>query len=205
MIPVGTLKEETRSMKPADVVASGFIPGIPDGARISSSLFSVKVETAEGLIDMAAETVLLLERGADGELNSQEVEQQMAILSAYRFAFVRARVILGKDLKRNQRHLKQWLGLHRKSAFKTIIEWRAMIRNVENVSASWFGSVTKDMIEEELMKNPEYEQKLIEIEDLEADIETLKGLEECVTSHGFMLKGISDKLMQEKLRAGLDR
>jgi len=201
MMALGSLPEKignNKSDKYVSTVEGGLVEGLPNGASLSTSLFRVHVRTPEGFIDMAAETVLLLKKGASRELEEVEIEQQMRVISAYRFAFSRARALLIQEKSSKQISLNQFCAEKRRDTINEIGAWRSRMKENQGIASSWFGSITKQEIEERFSLSPEYLVLIKELSQLELNIETLKGLEESINSHGFILKSLAEKVQQDR-------
>ena len=168
------------------------------GERISRSLVDIHIELEEGMIELAAENILLLERAPDDTLTITEVERQLSTISAYRFAFIRATAIIGKQIKQNRRGLNKWLAGERRNILKEVGDFRNRLKENESFTASWFGSITKDEIGERLELNETYNQMITEIEELEQQHETLEGLQDTMFQHSSNLRRLYERLNFEK-------
>lgn len=169
-----------------------------DGERISRSLVDIKIEMEEGMIELAAENILLLERTPDDTLTITEVERQLSTISAYRFAFIRASAIIGKQIKQKKRELNRWLAEERRDILKDVGRFRNRLKEEESFTGSWFGSVTKDEVQERLELNPNYGSMCDIIETLEEQHEILDGLQDTLFQHSSNLRRLYERLNFEK-------
>jgi len=171
-----------------------------DGERVSRGFVDISIKLDEGIIELAAENILLLERTPEDTLTILEVEKQLSTLSAYRFAFIRAQAIISKLVKKKNRELKAWLAGKRRDIIKDIGKFRIRMRENEGFSNSWFGSITKDEVQERLELDNEFTIKQDEIETLEEQETILKGLHEVMGQHSSNLRRLYEQLNFEKLK-----
>jgi len=172
------------------------------GEFIDPSFFHIEFSINGKVFKKAVDGLLLFEEEQDDELSDVALDQALVDCSYYRFTFLAAGAEIEQKKAQIKREFATWYAEVGKLARWSIVEARQVEKTEKAVPASWFGSITKQEVEEAILLHPEHSVKYAEYDDQIAEMDKMKkvlfGLRDILHDRGGHLQSIGRRRLENR-------
>jgi hypothetical protein len=169
---------------------------------IDPSFFKIQFEINGKVFKKAVDGLLAFEVENLDDLTDADLDQALDQCSYYRFTFLAAGAEIETKVAKVTREFTTWYGELTEDIRRNIMHERKEIREKENVPNSWFGSVTKQEIENKILITPEYAKIFNDYQDrLEAMAKQKKllfGLRDILQDRGGHLQSLGKRRLENR-------
>lgn len=172
--------------------------------QVDDEFFDVKFKINGKIFDVAVRELLSFEAENLDEVSDDEFDKALDVCSYWRYTFLSGAVELEKKLGTLEREQKVWMATAIDEARLSIIEQRSKTKKETKVPNSWFGTITKQEIENELFSNPDLKEEALEfdekISDIRAQIKLMYGLRDVLEQRGNHLQSLGKRRLENYRR-----
>lgn len=169
---------------------------------IDPSFFRIKFEIKGKIFSKAVDDLLRFEREDLADITDGDLDKALDLCSYYRFTFLAAGAELETVLAKMEREFTTWYAETSEVTRKNIILARLEAKKEEKIPASWFGSITKQEIEQAIVISPihqtVHEGFQSKISLLRKQIKILFGLRDILHDRGGHLQSIGRRRLENR-------
>jgi len=170
--------------------------------RIDPNFFKVSFSINGKVFIKAVDDLLVFEKESLDEVSDPELDNALNRVDYHRYTFLAAGCELETTIARKQRELKSWLAEAVKKVKLLIIRERRELKESENIPNNWFGSITKQEIEDKILTTKELAEEYKELQDTIAEMEKYKkvlfGLKDILQDRGSHLQSLIRRRIENK-------
>ena len=170
--------------------------------EIDPSFFSIKFKINDRIFKIAVDKLLKFEEENLDEVSDMAFDKALDKCSYYRFTFLSAAVELEKKLAIIEREQKQWIAGATNIVRSNIIEDRAKVKKDTGVPNNWFGSITKQEIENGFYEDEELREIFTDFEsqvsEIQAQIKLMYGLRDILEQRGNHLQSLGKRRLENQ-------
>ncbi len=176
---------------------------VPDDEEFIDPEFFHLEFTINGMVFKKAVDGLLAFESEDlEELTDADIDKALVHCSYYRFTFLAAGAEVEARLSTVEREYLTWYAGASETARLNIMTERKKIKERDKVPSSWFGSITKQEIEHQLLLNPNSLEKFVkhqeQVAEMKKHIKLLYGLRDILQDRGGHLQSIGRRRLENR-------
>jgi len=167
---------------------------------IDPSFFEIKFKINGKVFKKSVDDLLSFDKENLDEISDKELDRALDRVSYWRFTFMAAASELEHKVNEIEREFRAWYADVSEKARQNLFEKRKKIKDRDKVPNNWFGSVTKQEIEDQVLLNPDwgpiysnYQKKL---SDLKKNMSLLFSLRDTIHDRGGLLQTISRRRLE---------
>lgn len=182
---------------------------VPDDEEFIDPGFFHLEFTINGMVfKKAVDGLLAFESEALEELTDSDIDKALVQCSYYRFTFLAAGAEVEARLSTVEREYLIWYAGASEKARSDIMTERKKVKERDKIPNSWFGSITKQEIENKLLLDTDSLNKFVQhqeqVADMKKHIKLLYGLRDILQDRGGHLQSIGRrKLENRKMNFGV--
>lgn len=167
---------------------------------IDPAFFEVKFKIDGKIFSIAVDDLLKFEQEDLDQVTDASFDKALDQCSYYRYTFLSAAVELEKKLSIIEREHKQWYAGASRIARDNVIAERAEVKKRTKVPNNWFGSITKQDMENAFYSDEELREILDEYEsksnEMRSQIKLLYGLRDILEQRGHHLQSLGKRRLE---------
>ncbi len=168
--------------------------------QIDPSFFEIKFKINNKVFKKTVDDLLTFDKENLDEISDKELDRALDQVSYWRFTFMAAASELEHKLNEIEREFNAWFAEVSEEARNKIYEKRKEIKKRDNIPNNWFGSITKQEIENQILLDPtwgpRYNQYQAKMSDIRKNMNLLFSLKDTIHDRGGLLQTISRRRLE---------
>lgn len=169
-------------------------------SEIDPSFFQIKFKINNKVFKKSVDDLLTFDKENLDELSDRELDKALDQVSYWRFTFMAAASELEHKLNEIERDFRTWYAGVSEEARNQIYTKRKEIKKRDNIPNNWFGSITKQEIEDKILLHPEWGPKFnqyqAKMSDIRKNMNLLFSLRDTIQDRGGLLQTISRRRLE---------
>jgi len=169
-------------------------------SEIDPAFFDIRFRINNKVFKKSVDDLLTFDKENLDELSDRELDAALDKVSYWRFTFMAAASELEQKLNQVEREFRTWYAGVSEEAREGLYEKRKAIKKRDNIPNSWFGSITKQEIEDQILLNPQWGPKYSSYQDKMSEIRKnmnlLYSLRDTIHDRGGLLQTISRRRLE---------
>jgi len=178
-----------------------------ESTYIDKGFFKVDISINGKAIKLGVDNLLAFEEEDLDELSDGALDKALDQCSYYRFTFLAAGAEIEAQIEIVNRQFTSWYAQATKEAKQLIINQRKIQKDRDKVPNSWFGSITKQEIEDTIITDPQMAKKYNEFQDtlteLKKNLRILFGLRDTIQDRGGHLQSLGKRQLEHQKNFGV--
>lgn len=169
---------------------------------IDPRFFQIQFEINGKVFKKAVDGLLAFEVENLDDLTDEALDRALDQCSYYRFTFLAAGAEIESKMAKINREFTTWYGNLTEEIRRTIMHERKETREQDNVPNSWFGSITKQEIENKILLIPEHAKIFNDYQDqlegMTKQKKLLFGLRDILQDRGGHLQSLGKRRLENR-------
>ena len=169
---------------------------------IDPSFFKIQFEINGKVFKKAVDGLLAFETESLDDLTDQDLDKALDQCSYYRFTFLAAGAEIEAKIAKVNREFIAWYAELTEQMRREIMTERREIKERDKVPNNWFGSITKQEIENKILLHPDHGPEFDKFHDtmdaMRKQMKLLFGLRDILHDRGGHLQSLGKRRLENK-------